>query len=139
MPLNFLVKDYMTSNPIRVHVDDTVRKVCELMDPGSFRHLPVVDDKDSVQGMISDRDLRNIKSAIDVLQESLEGNVGKVHVRDVMTAGVISLSPESTLKEAAILMNKLKIGGITIMENNKLVGIITYTDILKAIIDIMDK
>ena len=93
MPLSLFVKEYMTANPIRVHVDDTVRKVCELMDPGSFRHLPVVDDNDTVQGMISDRDLRNIKSAIDVLQESLDGTVGKVHVRDVMTENVISISP----------------------------------------------
>ena len=139
MPLSLFVKEYMTANPIRVHVDDTVRKVCELMDPGSFRHLPVVDDNDTVQGMISDRDLRNIKSAIDVLQESLDGTVGKVHVRDVMTENVISISPESSLKEAALLMNKLKIGGITVMNDNKLIGIITYTDILKAVIDITDK
>ena len=85
--------------------------------------------------MISDRDLRNIKAALDVLQEAVEGEAGQVHVRDVMTPGVVTISPEASLKEAALEMNRLRIGGIAVMENDRLVGIITYTDILEAVID----
>ena len=136
--LHLKVREYMTADPKRVHEDDTIRKVCELMDPGSFRHLPVVDDKDKVVGMISDRDLRNIKAALDVLHEAIEGEPGRVHVRDVMTTGVIELPPDASLREAAVKMNELKIGGIAVVENNKLAGIITYTDILTAMIDVMD-
>lgn len=129
------VADYMTRNPSTVNQKEPVKRAAELLNPLKFRHLPVVDDNQAVVGIISDRDLRNIKTALDFLSEAVEGNTDSLPVKEVMTGNVKTIQPNQALTDAAKIMNDMKIGALPVVEHGKLIGIVTYSDILRAFID----
>lgn len=126
-----LVRQFMTKDPVVVRASDPLSRVGEVFDVQKFRHLPVVDDSGSLVGILSDRDLRNISAAMEILEQSLSHESG-VKVADVMTSTVTSISPETRMKDAASTMADLKIGALPVVENGKLTGILSYTDILRA-------
>ncbi len=138
MATKLIVREYMTHNPIGVRPEDPIRLVFEIMDSKKFRHIPVIDQARAVVGVITERDLRDITAGMDLLRETIEGEAGRVFVKDVMSSSVISLDPDSSLARAATIMNEKKIGGLPIIESGVLVGIITYTDILRAMIDVCE-
>ncbi|MCB1306627.1 MAG: CBS domain-containing protein [Leptospiraceae bacterium] len=131
-----LVSDYMTRNPKSVRHTDSLLYVCQQMEVGKFRHLPVVDNEGRIVGMLSERDLRNIHAALDVLRESIEGEHGQLPVGELMVTDVKTIAPTAELHSAAGLLNDHKIGALPVVENDQLIGIITYTDILRAFIDL---
>lgn len=122
----------MTPNPVIIQEDDDIGRVAELMNPEKFRHLPVVNAQQEVVGMISDRDLRNIQTALDFVQNVLGEGTSKLKVKDIMHQTVISVAPQQSLKEAALLLVENKIGALPVVAERKLVGILSYTDILRA-------
>jgi len=128
-----LVREYMTKDPVAVRASDPLSRVGEVFDVQKFRHLPVVDDSGSLVGILSDRDLRNITAAMEILEQSLSHSTG-VRVADVMTSTVTSVAPDANLKEAAKIMADLKIGALPVVEGQKLAGILSYTDILRAFV-----
>lgn len=127
------VREYMTKDPVVVRASDPLSRVGEVFDVQKFRHLPVVDDAGSLVGILSDRDLRNISAAMEILEQSLAHSRG-VLVQDVMTSTVTSVAPDANMKEAARIMAELKIGALPVVENQKLAGILSYTDILRAFV-----
>lgn len=136
MDKKIAVHEYMTEDPVTVKAEDAVQKIAELMQPGAFRHLPVVSNDGKVVGMISDRDLRNVQTALDFLQHTFDEGDPHVLVQDVMSDHVETIAPQSALSEAAKKMNELKIGALAVIEDDSLKGIITYTDVLNAFIDL---
>jgi acetoin utilization protein AcuB len=116
------VVDSMTPNPVHVTPNDTLATARALMDPGDFRCLPVVEGGKLV-GIITDRDIR--KHA-----DSLEST----NVVVAMTREVVCISPDDTVNEAVRSLLAYKIGGLPVIRKDKLVGIITTTDILKAVL-----
>jgi acetoin utilization protein AcuB len=128
-----LVREYMTKDPVVVRASDPLSRVGEVFDVQKFRHLPVVDDAGSLVGILSDRDLRNITAAMEILEQSLSHSTG-VRVEDVMTSTVTSVAPDANMKEAARIMADLKIGALPVVDNQKLAGILSYTDILRAFV-----
>lgn len=130
-----LVKDYMTKHPVVIKEEEPVSRVGELLNTEKFRHLPVVNDQQEVVGMISDRDLRNIQTALDFVRDVLKEEGEKLRVKDIMHATPITISPDSSLKEAAQLINQQKIGALIVTEGSKIAGILSYTDILRAFIE----
>jgi acetoin utilization protein AcuB len=118
-----LVRAKMTSNPVTVTPQDTVANAQERMRTGGFRRLPVVQDGTLV-GIVTDRDIR--------LYEGLEEHT---KVRAVMTAHPVTVSPQSTVEDATQLMLKHKVGGLPVLDKQKLVGIITTSDILQAFLE----
>lgn len=129
------VADYMTHNPKTINQNEPVKRAAELLNSMKFRHLPVIDDNQTVVGIISDRDLRNIKTALDFLSETVEGQKERLPIREVMTVPVKTIQPNQALTDAAKIMNDMKIGALPVVENGKLIGILTYSDILRAFID----
>lgn len=130
-----LVRDFMTADPIVVKAKDPLSRVGEVFDVQKFRHLPVVNDDGSLAGILSDRDLRNIAAAMEILEQSLS-HAGSVTVADVMTSTVMSVAPDSTMRQAAQIMVDLRVGALPVVHSQKLVGILSYTDILRAFIDV---
>lgn len=127
------VSEYMTMNPVTAHPEDSVTKAGELLDIEHFRHLPIVDDMGHVRGIISDRDLRNIETAMDFLADAIGDNRSEVKVKDVMTTHVISVDPDSSLSQAIDIFLEKKVGALPVTETGHLKGIITYIDILIAV------
>ncbi len=97
------------------------------MQTNDLRHLPVVDDGDVV-GVVTDRDLRLVTSWLHSGPFDADAAVSEVMSRDPVTA-----APRDPVEEAARLMRRRKIGCLPIIDEGKLVGIVTGTDLLDAL------
>lgn len=133
------VRDCMSQGVATIHSDALVRGATEMMRTRRLRHLPVVDREGRLVGIVTDRDLRqvifdpSIRSQAGVAADIL----GRLTVRDVMTWGVITARPDTALAEAARRMHEQKIGALPVVEGERVVGIITESDILKAFLDVL--
>ncbi len=129
------VQNYMTKDPVAVVDSDPLARVGEVFDVEKFRHLPVVDESHNLVGILSDRDLRNIQCAMEILETSVS-HEQKVRVKDVMTATVRAIEGTDSMKSAAELMVSLRVGALPVVDGKKLVGILSYTDVLRAFISL---
>ena len=120
-----LVSNRMTKDPVTVTPDDLLIQGRLKIQKGSFRRLPVVTDGQLV-GIITDRDMREHAGYLD-----------RTEVKAVMSRKPLSVTPATTLEAAAQLLLKHKIGGLPVVENARLVGIITTSDVLQAFLDVM--
>jgi acetoin utilization protein AcuB len=98
------------------------------MKVNSIRHLPVVAKGNRLKGFITLADLK---------QGLIPSMLGDVSLADLIVRNPIRVGPDDDVEIAARLIYKHKIGGMPVVKNNKLVGIITETDILRAFIDMM--
>jgi len=123
-----LVARRMSRNPVAVSPKASIQEAMELMKKHSIRHLPVVNREKRLVGWVTDTDLRGalIASMIEDLT-----------VGDVMIADPVTVRSTDVLEQAALLITEHKIGGMPVLEDGKLVGVITVVDILQAFIDIM--
>jgi CBS domain-containing protein len=130
------VKEQMTKNPATVKPDDGIKDAIWKMEHGRFRHLPVVDEKDNLVGMLTDRDVRLIRPSLAfVSQEDAAAQLWSLSVQQAAVFDPISVNPETPLKEAAELMLRWHVGGLPVVDDHeKLVGVVTYTDILREFI-----
>ncbi len=120
-----LVGSRMKKNPVTVTPDQFLSQAKEKMESGGFRRVPVVSD-DKLVGILTDRDLRQHIGYWD-----------KTKIDGIMTEKPITVTPGTTLEDAAQLMLKHKIGGLPVMADGRLLGIITTSDILQAFLDMM--
>jgi CBS-domain-containing membrane protein len=106
----------------------------ELMKKRGLRHLPVVDPRGRLVGIITDRDLRQVvfMPALRARLANAAELLGAMTVSDMMTRKVVVVKPGATIAEAARLMHGRKIGALPVVERGRLVGIITESDILAA-------
>ncbi len=118
-----LVKDVMTENPVYVHASDLVTKVRSIMREGRYRALPVLEHEKLI-GIISRGDVLKVTSSKTNLL-----------VEGVMNRNIITTTPDEDLFTCAREMIKSSIRQLPVVENNKLVGIISYTDILSAFVE----
>jgi len=97
------------------------------MQKHQIRHLPVM-ERDRMVGWITSRDLREV-----LLASMLED----ITVGDVMVQAPLSVTPDTEVEEAARLIHEHKIGGMPVMEGDKLVGVITMLDLISAFITML--
>jgi len=121
------VGQIMHKEPITITPDKRVGQALKLMQKHNIRHLPVVKDSDMV-GWITSRVLREV-----LLASMLE----VITVGDVMIEAPITVSPDTSVEEAARLMYEHKIGGMPVTEGDKLVGVITTMDLLAAFLSML--
>jgi CBS domain-containing protein len=118
----------MSPRFITIDPDASLAEARVLLDQHRIRHLPVVEDGNPV-GIITDRDIRSAAPA---------SSLGQVKVGEIMTRNLITVTPGTQVQEAAKLMVTHRIGGLPVQREGKLVGIITETDLLNALVEIMD-
>jgi CBS domain-containing protein len=130
------VKERMTRHPATVKPDDALKDAMGTMEKGHFRHLPVVDENGKLIGMLTDRDIRLIRPSLAfVTQEDASVQLWSIAVQQAAVFDPIKVHPETTLKEAADLMLRWQIGGLPVVnDQERLVGMITYTDILREFV-----
>ncbi len=133
------VSAVMTKNPETVSPDESLRVAMEKMQTGGFRRLPVLKDG-ALVGIISDRDLRRATNSPLVLHERWYDDMllDHISVLGAMTPLPITVDADAPLVEAARLMRDHKIGGLPVLKNDKLVGIITETDALNYLIQLLE-
>ena len=123
-----LVARRMSRKPIAISPEASIQEAIELMKQHSIRHLAVVNGQERLVGWVTDADLRGVFIA---------SMIEELTIGDVMIADPITISSTEALEQAALLITEHKIGGMPVLEDGKLVGVITVVDILKAFIDIM--
>jgi len=117
----------MVSKVITITSSATVNDALHLLHKKNIRHLPVV-DREQFVGFVAEPDLRQVLL--------LPGG-NDIHIKDVMNKDPITIGPEENLEEAARRIYQHKIGGLPVLEDGRLVGIVTVGDILAAFIEIM--
>jgi acetoin utilization protein AcuB len=129
------VGDVMTKHPLVVDLDAPVRVAADLMRSKGIRHLPVVDAGAHVLGIVTDRDLRHA-----VFLPALAGHAGlaphrvkALRVRDVMTWSVVTTHADIELVQAALTMFQRRIGSLPVVEDRRLVGILTEQDVFAGL------
>lgn len=120
-----LVGYRMTKEPITVEADELLIRASHKMQAGGFHRLPVVRDGRLV-GIITERDLREH-----------HGHLEQTKINGVMTEDPITVNPQTILEEAAQIMLERQIGGLPVVHEGRLVGIITATDVMRAFLDVM--
>jgi len=133
------VKERMRTSMILVGPTDSVRAAWQLLREHRIRHLPVV-EQGRLVGIITDRDIRLIfpSGAVGQREQDPHAVLEKISVRDIMTERVITVTPEASIADATRLLLKHRIGGLPVVQGDRLVGIITKTDILAAFVEIVE-
>lgn len=117
----------MSKKVVAISPEASLQEAIELMRKHSIRHLPVVKDGKLV-GWVSEADLRSAY---------LASLIEDIRVGDVMVKDPITVSPEDNLEEVAKVLYRHGIGGVPVVEGEKVVGVITVRDIMGAFIEIM--
>jgi acetoin utilization protein AcuB len=128
----------MRRSPITVSPSDTLHHAMKMLETWRIRHLPVVEG-DRIVGMVSDRDVkRAAPSPFDLAgAKEFVRLTGGVTVKEVMARDVATISQFAPIEEAAAVMWQRRIGALPVVANGKLVGIITETDVLGMMTEMM--
>jgi acetoin utilization protein AcuB len=128
----------MTPDPITVSEDANVFDALDLMRRHRIRRLPVVRHGELV-GIVTQLDLFRVtpSPATTLSVFELNGLLARMPVKDAMTRDVYTIVPDATIEEAALLMRDRQVGALPVAQGKKLIGIITETNILDSIIELM--
>lgn len=133
-----LVKNWMSKEVMTVNADESMQNAIYLLQEQNIKILPVMDDGNLV-GIISDRDLKKASpsDATTLDMHELLFLISKIKVRDLMKKPVYTVRPDHTIEEATALLLEKKISGLPVIDdNNRLVGIITRSDIFRMFISL---
>ena len=131
------VAELMTTKVFTVEPHDLIDRVFFLIHYEKIRHLPVV-EKGKLVGIVSDRDLykalgpKSNSNAVEVGKDNTQLHVVSQRVAHIMHRGVYTVTPATLASEAASLMAEHRIGALPVVEKDKLVGILSATDILRV-------
>lgn len=133
------VKLWMQGKVITLLPDATIAEASSLMETSSIRRIPVTNQENKLLGIISKEDLKKaLPSKVDASQdETSRALAHQVKIDTFMTQTPITVSPADTLEKVATIMRQHKIGGVPVVENELLVGIITESDIFDAFVEIL--
>ncbi len=125
------VKEVMVKEVATLDVNDELSLANDIMRLGRIRHLPVVDGARLV-GIVSERDLfrSSLAQALGYGGENSRELMKTLHIKDIMVREIITISPELDLCQAVKMMVDKKIGCLPVVEHDRLVGLITETDIM---------
>jgi CBS domain-containing protein len=130
------VRLLMSQDPATLGRNETLDLAESIMNLGRIRHMPVVDDG-KIVGIVSQRDLFRsaLITALGFGRKTTSALIKTIKIKEVMTEHVITISPEATVKEAARVMIDKKIGCLPVVEDQKLIGLLTETDILRYVVE----
>ena len=128
----------MRTEVIVIDENESMHKAADMLKKNKIRRMPVMNG-DKLVGIISDKDLRSAmaSSASSLNLWEIHYLLDRIKVKDLMTKKVITVKPETTIEEAAQILRDKKIGGLPVLDNGKLVGIITETDIFEIFLEVM--
>jgi acetoin utilization protein AcuB len=133
-----LVQDVMQTKLFTVTPDTTLPEAVRLTGQRGVRHLPVLDG-DRLVGMLSDRDLKRAMAspATSLEAHELRYLLDGLRVGEIMTRAVITIGPMFPIEDAARLMVMEKIGALPVTDGDRLIGLVTETDVLRLFVRAM--
>lgn len=132
------VREFMRTNVITVPSDTLITDAQKIMKDNGIHRLPVVDDGKLV-GIVTRTKLRDVAPSPATSLSIWELNylLSKIKVKEVMETHVITTTPDTTIEDAALLGAEHGVGALPVMEGDRLVGIITQSDLYRLLVDIL--
>ena len=126
------VRDIMQYKIVTISAGDTLSTVEDIMTLGGLRHMPVV-HRGTLVGVVSERDLlrASLSNLTEFGMEERRAFLQVVEITQVMTSPPIVIDPEAPVEEAARVLAEERIGCLPVLEEGKLVGMLTETDVLR--------
>ena len=130
------VRDHMSLSPLTIGAEDSLQTAIDLLHKHNIRELPVVEHGRLI-GIVTDRDLRQVAPSYPVFrdQQEIRYHLQNLKVAAAMTVDPLVVSPETSLVEAAKLLHTHRVGSLPVVEDEKLVGLISITDLLRVFIE----
>lgn len=134
-----LVRERMSTQPVTITADTPITEALRVMRQHHVRRLPVLNEEGRLIGIVSEKDLlyASPSPATSLSIYEMHYLLSQLKVTEVMTASVITVPPDTPLEEAARIMADHKIGGLPVVEGDRLVGIITETDIFEVFLELL--
>lgn len=134
-----LVSDIMTPTPLTLEPSASLADARELMYEKRIRHIPIVQDQ-SLLGLISQRDVLAAEhsSLLNIEPEKRLDNEKSVRVSEFMKINLVTIDPHASIRQAALYIQKHKLGCLPVVENDVLVGIITDSDFVNVAINLLE-
>jgi acetoin utilization protein AcuB len=134
-----LVREWMSRQPVTITMDVSITEALRVMRQRQVRRLPVLDESGNMVGIVSESDLLYASpSPVTSLSiYEMHDLLTRLKVSELMAKDVITVTPDTPLEEAARIMADSKIGGLPVVEDGRLVGIITETDIFKVFLEML--
>mgnify|MGYP006272302145 FL=1 len=128
----------MTANPFTVGENDSVRDAQSLMQREQIHRLPVLNGSKKLVGIVSEKDLlyATPSPATTLNVYEMSNLLSKLKVQSVMTRAPLTIGPETLVEDAARTLVDNNIGGLPVVENGTLVGIVTESDLFRLLIDL---
>lgn len=127
--------DIMQADPITVNITEDLNTAMSLLSDNNIRHLPVIDIKGDIQGIISDRDILNTVLQIKPWKtvEKMRNPYHEIGVVTIMTKTPETVQPDADLQEVSTILLENKISCLPVVDGNHLIGIITEADFVKLL------
>src|SRR4029453_15100097 len=128
------VREIMSKDIEVVDRNDNLRTVEERMATKQLRHLPVL-EQGEVVGIVTQRDLfkATMSSAMGYGEKAQQAYLQSVHVKEIMIYPVVTVSPDTSVAAAADLIITKGIGCLPVVDDHRLIGIVTKTDLLRCL------
>lgn len=128
----------MTTPVLSLPADATLEQALALMRERELRHIPVTDGDGALVGMVSDRDLMRAGLVLPAPHDGPEGEhaggAGDTLLSKVMSRRILTARPEGAVRDVAHVMVEERVSSVPVVDDGRLVGIITSTDILRAVV-----
>ena len=122
-PSDLLVEEVMQTDILSVQPSDILEFVADMMDWAKLRYVPVEDEKGNFVGLVTSRRLlRTLRKANE------ETKLRDISVEDIMIRNPLTIAPDKKVEEAMEIMDQNKVGSLPVIQNDKLIGMLTETD-----------
>jgi acetoin utilization protein AcuB len=134
-----LVRERMSTRPVTITADVPITEALRIMRQNQVRRLPVLDENGALIGIVSEKDLlyASPSPATSLSIYEMHDMLSRLRVTELMTPDPVTVTPDILLEEAALIMADSKIGGLPVVKDGNLVGIITETDIFKVFLELL--
>jgi CBS domain-containing protein len=134
----FSLETIMSTDLITLRPDGTLAEARSLMQSNRIHHLPVVNNDDELVGLVT---LTNVLAATDSILRDSDSRIHAADIRakDVMVTDIATIDERASLRQAALFIEKHKIGCLPIVTDGKLKGIITETDFVAVAINLLEQ
>ena len=137
-PGDSLVRDYMTVDPQTLSIEHSLLDAVLMLRRSNLRHIPILEDGHLV-GLLSDRDISRLAPSLLVPLSAEDYNrvFEDTRVGKIMTRNPLCIAPGALLSEAVEALDSNRLGCLPVLDDGRLVGIITVSDMLRALRDLI--
>jgi CBS-domain-containing membrane protein len=134
----FALGEIMTTNVITVSLSTTLAEARSTMKEHRIRHLPVLNEGGEMVGLLTQSD---VLAAADSILRDAENRIParEISIKDVMVTKIATVDENASLRQAALFLEKHRIGCLPVVTEDKLVGIITDTDFVGVAINLLEQ